>query len=67
MMEVNRMTINETLACEYFTNEAEKTKQSILEFVERAENYTDEEFSRILHIELKRFDDCRKMIEYYEL
>ena len=59
------MTVNERIAQRYFIEETGKAKENILNIAYNVEKYTDEEFSKLLHVELTRYDDCRRMIEYY--
>ena len=60
------MTESEKLAHKYFIEETGKAKENILHIAYNVEKYTDEEFSRLLHVELTRYDDCRRMAEYYD-
>lgn len=60
------MTRNEKLAHEYFISETKKAKSNIIRVVKNEANFTEEEFSKCLHVELMRFDDCRKMRDYYD-
>ena len=59
------MTMNEKKAHKYFIEEAKIAKEDILYLAYNVEDYTDEEFSKLLHVDLTRYDDCRRMIEYY--
>ena len=59
------MTDNEKLVVDYFKGEMNKVKHNMKNILRKQSYMTDEEFSRYMHIELIRYDKCKKMIDYY--
>ena len=59
------MTENEELAVKYFDYEMYKTQKNMLNILRNKSRMTNNEFSRKMHTELIRYDNCKDMREYY--
>ena len=59
------MTENEMLATEYFEHEMYKTQNNMFCILRNKSQMTDDEFSKMMHTELTRYDKCKEMRDYY--
>lgn len=59
------MTENEKLAEKYFEDEMNKAQKNMLCILKNKSHMTDDEFSRMMRIELTRYDKCKNMRDYY--
>lgn len=59
------MTENEKLAAEYFEHEKYKAQNNMLSILRNKSQMTDDEFSRMMHVELARYDTCKEIRDYY--
>lgn len=59
------MTENEKLATEYFEHEMYKAQNNMFSILRNKSQMTDDEFSRMMHVELVRYNNCKEMRDYY--
>lgn len=59
------MTENEMTAVYYFNYEMDKAKKNMFKILRNESQMTDDEFSKYMHTELTRYNDCKEMRDYY--